>query len=232
LDDVKRFVDLALALPALVAATPLVAALAAAVKLGSRGPAFYAQRRVGRGGRPLVLYKLRTMHVDADRVGPHVTAAGDPRVTRLGRVLRRSKLDELPQLWHVVRGDMSLVGPRPEAERYVSSYRPEWRHLLDVRPGITDLASLVFRDEETLLARASDRERAYVEVVLPVKLRLALEGVASSSLVYDLGILLRTLGVVLRFAAAVPAGAPSAWQEVLSGIERMNRVTAVAERSS
>jgi lipopolysaccharide/colanic/teichoic acid biosynthesis glycosyltransferase len=229
---VKRLLDLALALPALVATTPLMAVLAAAVKLGSPGPAFYVQRRVGRGGRPLVLYKLRTMRVDADRVGPHVTAAGDPRVTGIGRVLRRSKLDELPQLWHVVRGDMSLVGPRPEAERYVSSYRPEWRHLLDVRPGITDLASLIFRDEESLLAQATDRERAYVEVVLPVKLRLALEGVASSSLVYDVGIIVRTVGVVLRVAAAMPAAAPAAWHEVLTGIDRMNRLTAVAERSA
>jgi lipopolysaccharide/colanic/teichoic acid biosynthesis glycosyltransferase len=219
----KRLLDLALALPALAATAPLVATLAALVRVTSQGPAFYVQTRVGRGRRPLRLFKLRSMRVDADRVGPHVTAAGDPRVTRIGALLRRTKLDELPQLWNVVRGDMSLVGPRPEAERYVSHYRPEWQPLLDVRPGITDLASLVFRDEESLLAGAHDRERAYVEAILPAKLKLALEGVARSSLRYDLEILLRTVLVVLRPGAALPPGAAQALGEAAAAIERLNR---------
>ena len=216
----KRALDLALAVPALVVAAPIIAGLAAAVKLTSPGPAFYVQQRVGRGGRPLRLFKLRSMRQDADRVGPHVTAAGDPRVTPIGRVLRRTKLDELPQLWNVVRGDMSLVGPRPEAERYVAHYRPEWRALLDVRPGITDLASLVFRDEEALLGRAVDRERAYVEAVLPAKLRLALEGVRRSSPLFDAGVLARTFVAVLRLA---PAEGADALAEAAHAIDRLNR---------
>src|SRR6185436_8660408 len=123
----------------------------------------------------------------ADKRGPAVTAGGDARITPLGALLRKTKLDELPQLWNVVRGDMSLVGPRPEAPRYVERYRPEWQRLFDVRPGITDEASLVFRDEESLLAVVSqeDREKAYVEAVLPAKLALALDGAARTSVAYD-----------------------------------------------
>ena len=219
----KRLLDLALALPAVAASAPLVLALAALVRATSPGPAFYVQTRVGRGRRPLRLFKLRSMRVDADRQGPHVTAAGDPRITRVGAFLRRTKLDELPQLWNVIRGDMSLVGPRPEAERYVAQYRPEWLALLAVRPGITDLASLVFRDEEALLAGAHDRERAYVEAVLPAKLKLALEGVARSSWRFDLEILLRTVAVVVRPGAGLPPGAAQAIGQAAAAIERLNR---------
>ncbi len=228
----KRLLDLALALPALVASAPFVAALAAAVKLSSPGPAFFRQQRVGRGGRPLVIYKLRSMREDAERQGPHVTAAGDPRITPIGALLRRSKLDELPQLWNVVRGDMSLVGPRPEAERYVAHYRPEWRRVLEVRPGITDLASLVFRDEEALLATALDRERAYVEPVLPAKLLLALAGVARSSLAYDLEIIGRTAAAVLRLPLPPPSGAAAALADAAAAIDRLNRVPGAAKRSA
>jgi lipopolysaccharide/colanic/teichoic acid biosynthesis glycosyltransferase len=193
----KRALDLAIAVPALVASAPLMAALAVAVKLDSPGPAFFRQTRVGRGRRPLALYKLRSMVADADRRGPAVTAGDDDRITRVGRVLRKTKLDELPQLLNVVRGEMSLVGPRPEAPRYVERYRPEWLPLLEVRPGITDLASIAFRDEEALLAEASDRERAYVEAVLPAKLGVALEGVQRSSVLFDAGLLLKTVKEVI-----------------------------------
>jgi lipopolysaccharide/colanic/teichoic acid biosynthesis glycosyltransferase len=195
---VKRLLDLAVAVPALAAAAPVIAGLAAAVKLTSPGPAFYVQTRVGRGKRPIRVVKLRTMVQDADRRGAHVTGAGDPRITPVGALLRRTKLDELPQLWNVVRGDMSLVGPRPEAPRYVERYRPEWQRVFDVRPGITDLASLVFRDEEALLAEADDRERAYVEAVMPAKMALAVADAADGSLAHDLRILADTAAVVLR----------------------------------
>ena len=164
--DRKRLLDLALTLPALPWVAPLLGALAIAVKLDSRGPAFYVQTRVGQGRKPLKLYKLRSMVADADRQGPAVTSSGDARVTRLGRLLRKTKLDELPQLLNVLKGEMSLVGPRPEAPRYVERYRPEWEPLLQVRPGLTDLASLVFRDEEAVLGPAHDKDRAYVEAVL------------------------------------------------------------------
>jgi lipopolysaccharide/colanic/teichoic acid biosynthesis glycosyltransferase len=196
----KRLFDLAVALPAALFTAPLVAGLAAAVKLTSPGPAFFAQTRVGRGKKPIRVLKLRTMVDGADRKGPAVTAGGDRRITPLGALLRKTKLDELPQLWNVVRGDMSLVGPRPEAPRYVEKYRPEWDALFAVRPGITDEASLVFRDEESLLAGAADgeRERAYVEAVLPAKLALALEGARHDSPLYDVSVLARTALAVLR----------------------------------
>ena len=187
----KRLLDLAIGVPALCAAAPVIGAMALLVKLDSKGPAFFVQTRVGRRRQPLRIFKLRTMVENA--AGPAITAAGDDRITRVGRMLRKTKLDELPQLLNVVKGEMSLVGPRPEAERYVRQYRPEWEPLLDVRPGITDLASLVFRDEEALLATAHDRERAYVEAVMPAKLKVALEGVLHSSPLYDAGIVARTI---------------------------------------
>jgi lipopolysaccharide/colanic/teichoic acid biosynthesis glycosyltransferase len=194
----KRLFDLALAVPAAVASAPVVAALAVAVKATSPGPAFFRQQRVGRGRRPFSLLKLRTMVVGAERLGPAVTGAGDARITPIGRFLRGTKLDELPQLWNVIRGDMSIVGPRPEAPRYVAHYRPEWEPLFGVRPGITDEASLVFRDEEQLLAAAVDRERAYLEAVLPAKLEVALAGVRDGSLLHDVRVVIETVLAVAR----------------------------------
>ena len=193
----KRVLDLALAGAALVVGGPLLVALSVAVKLDSPGPAFFIQKRIGRGRRTIRVAKLRTMVDRPDGSGPKVTAAHDPRVTRIGRFLRRTKLDELPQLWNVVRGDMSIVGPRPEVPEYVARYRPEWQALFSVRPGLTDLASLTFRDEEQLLALARDRERAYMEVVMPMKLQLALDDVARSSIGNDLAMIARTVRAVI-----------------------------------
>ncbi|HMG52755.1 MAG TPA: sugar transferase, partial [Kofleriaceae bacterium] len=138
----KRLLDVTLAAIGLAVSGPLLAVLAAAIKLESPGPALFVQTRVGRHRRPIQVAKLRTMRVAADHDGLEVTAAGDPRVTRVGAVLRRTKLDELPQLWNVLRGDMSIVGPRPEVPHYVAGYRPEWQRLLTVRPGLTDAASV------------------------------------------------------------------------------------------
>jgi lipopolysaccharide/colanic/teichoic acid biosynthesis glycosyltransferase len=214
----KRLFDLAVAVPALAASAPVIMALAAAVKLDSPGPAFFVQTRVGRGRRPLKLYKLRSMVADAGTRGPAVTAANDDRVTRVGRLMRKTKLDELPQLLNVVLGQMSIVGPRPEAERYVRHYRPEWEPLLEVRPGITDPASIAFRDEEALLAKAADRERAYVDAVLPAKLKVALEGVQRSSVGHDLRVLLETVRVVV-----LPSHSPHpAVAEAAEAIARLN----------
>ncbi len=192
----KRAFDLAIGATGLVMTAPVVGLLAVAVKLDSPGPALFRQTRIGRSEKPFRLVKLRTMTVDND--GTQVTAAGDRRITRVGAFLRRTKLDELPQLWNVVRGDMSIVGPRPEVPRYVAHYRAEWKKLFTVRPGLTDLASLVFRDEERLLALASDRERAYTEVVMPLKLRLALAGIARESIADDLAVIARTAVAVVR----------------------------------
>jgi lipopolysaccharide/colanic/teichoic acid biosynthesis glycosyltransferase len=195
--EAKRLLDIALAGVGLLVTAPALLVLAVAVKLDSPGPAFFIQTRVGRGRRRIRVPKLRTMIADAARHGPEVTASADSRITRVGALLRRTKLDELPQLWSVLRGDMSLVGPRPEVERYVALYRPEWLDLLEVRPGLTDPASLTFRHEEELLAAANDRERAYIEVIMPLKLELALQGVRQQSVTHDLGVIARTVLAVV-----------------------------------
>ena len=198
-DAAKRVFDLALALPALLLALPLMAAIALWVRLDSPGPAWFRQARVGRGGRLFRIHKFRTMQVQAVAGGPLITVAGDARVTRAGRWLRRTKLDELPQLLDVVRGDMSLVGPRPEVPRYMALYPDEARQrILSVRPGITYRAAIEFRDEELLLAHATDPERVYVERIMPVKLRYYLDYVAHRSLAGDARILFDTVRALLR----------------------------------
>ena len=197
-DAAKHLFDLALALPALALALPLMVAITLWVRLDSAGPALFRQQRVGRHGRLFHIHKFRTMRVRSSQAGPLITVAGDARVTRAGRWLRRTKLDELPQLLDVIRGDMSLVGPRPEVPRYMALYPDEARRLiLSVRPGVTDRATIEFRDEERLLAAASDPERAYVEQVMPIKQRYYLDYVARRSLAGDVGILIDTLRAVL-----------------------------------
>ncbi|MFV0679500.1 sugar transferase [Ottowia sp.] len=192
----KRVFDVLLVLLALPVVLPLLLVLALWIKLDSPGPALFLQERVGRGGRLFRIHKLRTMRVH-DGSGPLITQAGDARITRAGRWLRRTKLDELPQWWDVLRGAMSLVGPRPEVPRYMALYPPEVRaRILSVRPGITSSAAMVFRDEERLLAAAADPERVYIEQVLPAKQRHDLQYVDHHSLGGDVRILLGTLKVV------------------------------------
>ena len=193
----NRAADLVIALPLLVVLAPLLAALAVAVRLTSRGPALHRARRAGLGGRPFTMYKLRTMRAGASGEGPAITARSDPRVTRLGRGLRSSRLDELPQLWNVVRGDMSIVGPRPEDPRFVAAYTEEERRVLSVRPGITGPAQLAFRDEAARLDPA-DPDGSYSRDVLPAKLAVDLEYVRRRSLAADLAIIARTIGLAIR----------------------------------
>jgi lipopolysaccharide/colanic/teichoic acid biosynthesis glycosyltransferase len=192
----KRSLDIGCATLALALLTPVLALTAAAVKLSSPGPVLFRQRRVGRHGRPFDIVKFRSMRTGL--AGPSVTAAGDPRVTGIGRLLRRLKLDELPQLWNVVAGDMSLVGPRPELPRFVARFPADYARILAVRPGLTDYAALEFLEEEALLASAPDPEAAYVERVLPAKIRLYDRYLERMSLRTDLALLLRTATVLLR----------------------------------
>src|SRR5262249_51741534 len=170
----RRLVDVTVAGVLLVALSPLLAVLALLVRATSPGPAFFRQTRIGRHGRPFVLLKLRTMCVDAARTGPAITAGADPRITPLGARLRGAKLDELPQLWNVLRGDMSLGGPRPARPRSVARYTEAQRAVLRTRPGLTDPASLAWADEAATLATFADPQRAYAKVVLPRKLALSL----------------------------------------------------------
>jgi lipopolysaccharide/colanic/teichoic acid biosynthesis glycosyltransferase len=187
-----------LALAGLVALSPLLLFTAACVLLGSGRPVLFRQTRVGRAARPFTMYKFRTMRNDPS--GPAVTAGDDPRITRIGALLRRTKLDELPELWNVVRGDMSLVGPRPEAPRYVDAGEKRWERVLSVRPGITDPTTLTLIDEESLLASVEgDREQYYREHLVPKKLDGYIAYLERRSWRSDLAVLLRTVrSVVLR----------------------------------
>jgi lipopolysaccharide/colanic/teichoic acid biosynthesis glycosyltransferase len=189
----KRIVDVIGSALGLLLLSPVLVAAAVAVKLTSPGPVLFKQERVGRGFRPFRILKLRTMR--AARAGEHlqITVRGDPRVTPVGRVLRKLKLDELPQLINVLRGDMSLVGPRPEVAKYVEMFRNDFEEVLRVRPGITDLASIKYRDEEAILASAADPEQAYVTTIMPDKIALAKEYVRKRSATMDMAIILRTL---------------------------------------
>jgi len=193
----KRLFDLAGAGLALLLLSPLMLLTALWIKLDSPGPVFFRQERIGRHGVPFRIHKFRTMVADAPARGPALTVGADPRITRAGVWLRRTRLDELPQLIDVLRGAMSLVGPRPEVPRYVQHYPPALRErALAVRPGITDPSSLEFIDEAGLLARAADPEREYIEKILPRKLQSAADYADSATLWTDLRVLWRTLQVL------------------------------------
>ncbi len=189
----KRTMDVVIAAALLVALMPVGIAIAVLVRLSSPGPVLYAGRRVGKDGEVFQMYKFRSMRNGADREGTAVTGAGDPRVTTVGRFLRATKLDELPQLLNVLRGEMSLVGPRPEAPRYVSLYDERQRGVLAVRPGVTGPTQLQYRHEERLLA-ADDVEELYCDRVLPRKLEMDLIYVETRSLRNDVQCLLATAG--------------------------------------
>jgi lipopolysaccharide/colanic/teichoic acid biosynthesis glycosyltransferase len=190
---IKRSFDLAAALAGLLCLAPLFVCVAIFIKLDSDGPVFFRQERVGRRFRSFRIYKFRTMVEDAPRRGSAITFGEDPRITGVGRILRRTKIDELPQLINVLRGDMSIVGPRPEVPTYVNRFRHQYERILQVRPGITDPASLRFRDEAAILAAYSNPEEAYLTSVLPDKLRLGEEYLRGSSLFSDLAVILRTV---------------------------------------
>ena len=193
----RRLLDLFASLIGLILLLPLSALIAVAIKLDSPGPVLFRGQRVGRDGFQFAIYKFRTMVTDADQQGPGITVSGDPRITRVGRLLRRSKLDELPQLINVLKGEMSLVGPRPEDPRYVMLYTPEQRRVLSVRPGLTSPASLIFRHEEELLG-GEDWESTYLQKVLPAKLRIELEYLERRSVWRDLTVVAQTVLALAR----------------------------------
>ncbi|HEY5910149.1 MAG TPA: sugar transferase [Verrucomicrobiae bacterium] len=202
----KRSYDVLFASAGLVLLSPLMLLLAALVKAGDGGPVFYCQWRVGLHGRRFRICKFRTMTPLAEGAGPQVTSDGDPRVTRIGRFLRKTKFDELPQLWNVLKGEMSLVGPRPEVPKYVAHYTVSQRSILNLKPGITARATLCFRDEERLLSQADDVEEFYVKHCLPLKLQLDLEYAARANLLSDTWIIFRTILPWWRRAANRSAG--------------------------
>jgi len=211
---IPRWVEAPVALVALVAAAPLLVLAGLAIKATSRGPILFRQSRVGRGGRHFVLHKLRTMRVAVS--GLQVTAGDDDRTTRVGRFLRKTKVDELPELWHVVVGDMSLVGPRPEVPKFVDLGDPRWRAILSVRPGLTDPTTLALRNEEALLARVEgDRESFYVRTLQPFKLDGYVNYAERRTLGSDLRVLWKTAA-----ALVAPVAAPAPTVEELRGRAR------------
>jgi lipopolysaccharide/colanic/teichoic acid biosynthesis glycosyltransferase len=195
----KRLFDWILSSLGLLVLGPALILVALAIKLDSPGPVFFRQERVGRWGRPFRIHKFRTMRHDPVGQGLQITVGQDARITRVGGFLRASKIDELPQLIDVWMGTMSLVGPRPEVPRYVAVYPAELRDkILSVRPGITDIASIEYRDESAVLARAADPEQAYIHEVLPHKLALSARYVDQASVWTDLQLILRTLLAIVR----------------------------------
>jgi len=194
----KRTFDLIASSLGLLLLSPLFLMLAIWIKIDSEGPVFYRQVRVGKGNRDFRLFKFRSMRVGSDRKGLITVGGRDPRVTRSGYYIRKYKLDELPQLINVFTGDMSLVGPRPEVRKYVDLYTPEQMHVLDVRPGITDPASIRYRNENELLAQVEDPDRYYVEVIMQDKLQLNLEYVEKQSFRFDLQLIFKTFSEIIR----------------------------------
>ncbi len=191
--SLKRFFDIAGACLGLVLLFPLGLLIGLLVKLADRGPIFYGQTRIGQRGKPFRIWKFRSMVVNAENMGALVTYGEDPRITPLGRFLRRTKLDELPQLWNVLLGEMTLVGPRPEVPKYVALYTPKQREILQYKPGITDVATLLFRNEELLLNRTEEVEAFYVRYCLPKKIELNREYAERATLPQDVWIILQTL---------------------------------------
>ena len=193
----KRLFDIAIATFMLFMATPLLVTLAILIYVVDGRPVLFRHRRVGLNGKPFYLIKFRTMRAEGNR-GPQITSEHDSRITRLGQFLRRYKLDELPQIFNVLCGDMAVVGPRPEVQEYVELFPQEYREILTVKPGITDPASLKYRDEQVLLASVDDPENYYLENVLPAKLAISLDYIKHQSIALDVGIIMATCRSIVR----------------------------------
>ena len=190
----KRLFDFLVVLIAIVLISPILLLIALLIKITDNGPVLFSQERIGLNSQPFTLYKYRSMRPMGTSEGPAVTAKGDARITPIGRLLRKTKLDELPQLFNVLIGDMSLVGPRPEVGRYVDMFRDDYKTVLSVRPGITDYAAIEYRNEEAVLARDPDPQEAYAKEILPAKILLYKKYIAELSFLTDLTIIVRTLG--------------------------------------
>ena len=194
----KRVFDIVACVTAGLVLCPLWLCIGLAVACGSKGGAFYRQTRVGRNGKEFKLLKFRTMRQDADKIGGLITVGDDCRVTRIGRFLRKYKLDELPQFLNIIKGDMSIVGPRPEVPKYVALYDERQRQVLFVRPGLTDYASIEYISENELLAKSPDPDKTYIEEIMPAKLELNLKYIENQSVMEDLQLIFKTLFSIVK----------------------------------
>lgn len=189
----KRLLDIFFSFTGLLILSPLFAAVALLIKLDSKGPVFYRQERVGKDFKPFRIYKFRSMRPGSDNKGPLVTVGGDKRITKIGALLRKYKIDELPQLLNVLKGDMSFVGPRPEVNKYVQLFNSDYKKLLKIRPGITDPASIHYSDEERVLSASRNWEEDYTKKVLPEKLKLSLHYMNNHNIITDIRLILKTI---------------------------------------
>ena len=194
----KRFFDFFASLIGIIALSPLFLIIAILIKLYDGGPIFFKQKRIGQNFKPFYIYKFRTMIVDAEKVGPSITKGEDPRITPFGSFLRKFKLDEFPQLFNVLKGDMSLVGPRPEVEKYVKLFKEDYKQILQVKPGITDYASIYFRDEESILKNYLNPEEGYVKEVLPQKIKFYKKYLEDISFLIDLKLIFLTFWKIIN----------------------------------
>ncbi len=194
----KRLFDIILSSFGILLLSPILVIIAALVKISSKGPVFYRQVRVGKGNEDFRIFKFRTMYTGSDKKGLLTVGGRDPRVTKVGYYLRKFKLDELPQLFNVFTGEMSLVGPRPEVRKYVDYYSDSDMEVLSVRPGITDYASIAFRNENDILKESEDPERKYIEEIMPIKLGLNKKYIAEKGMFKDLSIILKTITVIIN----------------------------------
>lgn len=190
---VKRIFDFLVSLLGIIILSPIFIIVSIAIKLDSKGNILFLQKRVGRYGKEFNIYKFRTMVTDAEKLGKQITIGKDNRITRVGAFLRKFKIDELPQLFNVLKGDMSLVGPRPEVPKYVSLYTEEQKKVLNVRPGITDIASLRYKDENDILGKVDNPEEYYINVIMKDKLNLNLEYIEKSNIIFDIYLIVKTI---------------------------------------
>lgn len=195
---VKRIIDFFLSVIAILLFSPFLFLIAVWIKLDSPGPILFRQERVGKLGKPFLINKFRTMIVDAERLGKQLTVGRDPRITRCGTFLRKYKLDELPQLFNIIQGEMSIVGPRPEVPRYVGLYNDQQKQVLSVRPGLTDEASIKYRNENQLLEDAENAEQAYIEKIMPDKLEINQRYIQTLSFKKDFQIVVRTIIAIME----------------------------------
>ena len=190
---IKRTFDIVMSLIGIIILSPIFIIVSILIKIDSPGNILFLQKRVGRYGKEFNIYKFRTMISDAEKLGKQITVGEDSRITKIGAILRKFKIDELPQLFNVLNGDMSLVGPRPEVPKYVSLYTEKQKKVLSIRPGITDMASLRYRDENDILGKVDNPEEYYINVIMQDKLNLNLEYIEKSNIIFDISLILKTI---------------------------------------